>query len=48
MIRLAAIQMNSRQDVEENKKKATEFLYTAAEQRAKLAVLPEHFLYLGP
>ena len=44
----AAIQMNSRDDKEENLRSAERLIDIAAQKGAKLAVLPEMFNFLGP
>lgn len=45
--KVAVVQMTSRDDVEENLRAAERLVRTAAEDGAKLAVLPECFAFLG-
>jgi deaminated glutathione amidase len=45
---VAAVQMNSTEDLEGNLQKARAFIEEAAGRGARLVALPEHFAYLGP
>jgi predicted amidohydrolase len=45
---VAAIQLNSTEDMSRNLEKARAFVNEAAERGARLVALPEHFAYLGP
>lgn len=47
-IKVGVVQMTSRADVNENVQKAVHLVHQAAEDGAKLVVLPECFAYLGP
>jgi predicted amidohydrolase len=47
-MRVALVQMNSRDDRETNMREACRLIEAAADQGADLVALPELFLYLGP
>jgi len=47
MVRIAAIQMNSGDEVATNLRRARRYLAAAAADGAKLAVLPENFAFMG-
>jgi predicted amidohydrolase len=45
---VAAVQLNSKPDLEHNLSRARELIKEAAGRGARLVALPEHFAYLGP
>ncbi|MBM4276091.1 MAG: carbon-nitrogen hydrolase family protein [Deltaproteobacteria bacterium] len=45
---VAAIQLNSTEDMSRNLEKARAFIKEAVKQGARVVALPEHFAYLGP
>ncbi|MGC4063526.1 MAG: carbon-nitrogen hydrolase family protein [Polyangiaceae bacterium] len=47
-LRVAAVQLNSRDDVELNLRECAEWVHRASDQGAKLVVLPENFAFFGP
>lgn len=47
-MKIAAIQLTSQADLEQNVARAREYVTRAAAEGAELAALPEHFAYLGP